>query len=83
MIKNLFVLPLAGFVFTGCATGQGKNFNWEYTTIDYANTESAGAISNALNNSAANGWIFVTAVPIKNGDGPVGETRYILKRPKQ
>jgi uncharacterized protein DUF4177 len=79
-LKCLLVPVLASFVFVGCCTTPNKTAQWEYTAVDYGNADIAN-VDAALNNSAAEGWMLVAAVPIKSANGE-DEIRYIFKRPK-
>lgn len=79
-LKCLLVPVLASFVLVGCCTTHRNTMQWEYTTVDYGNAD-IGKVNAALNNSAAEGWVLVTAVPIKSANGE-DEIRYIFKRPK-
>ena len=78
--RYLLVPVLASFVFVGCCTIHKKTAQWEYTSVDYGNAD-IGNVNAALNNSAADGWTLVAAVPIKSANGE-DEIRYIFKRPK-
>jgi Domain of unknown function (DUF4177) len=53
---------------------------WEYSADDYSNGNLSLQVT-ALNNSAKDGWMLVSAVPVKSANGE-DETRFIFKRPK-
>jgi hypothetical protein len=79
-ITTLLVLVFVSFVLAGCCTAHSKAKQWEYAENDFSTSDISTAVT-ALNNSALEGWILVSAVPIKSSNGE-DEIRYIFKRPK-
>ena len=89
MIKNLFVLALVCFVFTGCATSHSsKPKQWEYKSVYLGGTDHD---QSKLNEFGKDGWQLVSVVPSSIDDSSYGDKRrqdlntaiYFFKRPKQ
>ena len=78
MIKNLFVLTLAGFVFTGCATHRCcKTRELEYKTVNVIKAVDSETLQKEINAASKGGWKLVSVTSQSDSFNNL-----ILERPK-